>query len=163
MDGNNKEKIERFVSEEAGKLGLVVLHSVFRGTDSRPVIEITLDGERQINLSDCEAVSKSTLQFIDNTLNKAANYRLDVLSPGVDEPLIYDYQLKRSLEKTILIKCKNEDKETEKTGKLLSFTNEALEIVEFPSSLRKGSPKEGKQVTIPRSEVTFIKQVALIR
>ncbi|HYM20597.1 MAG TPA: hypothetical protein VEW28_06300 [Candidatus Kapabacteria bacterium] len=163
MDPKQKHQIEEYAKEEAGKLGLVILHSNFRGSSQRPIIEITLDGDRAILVEDCEKVSKSILQFIDNLVNNAVNYRLDVLSPGIDEPLNYDFQLRRSLEKTIAVKYRAGESIVEKKGKLVHYDDFQIGILETAASSRSGKSKDERVTTIARADISSMNQVAVIR
>jgi ribosome maturation factor RimP len=163
MTTEQKQLINEKATDLAKSCGLVVLHFVIRGTDSRPVIEIVLDGPKAVGLEDCETVHRQLLEFIDNTINKAIDYRLDVLSPGTDEPIRYNYQLERSIGKTVVVSYDDEGKGVQKTGVLGSYDANTVTIV-GDSKQVKGQPrKAGPEIVIPRSAVSLIKQVALIR
>ncbi|HET9137014.1 MAG TPA: hypothetical protein VFO76_10280 [Candidatus Kapabacteria bacterium] len=163
MTTEQKQLIQEKATEFAKSCGLVVLHFVIRGTDSRPVIEIVLDGPKAVGLEDCETVHRQLLEFIDNTINKAIDYRLDVLSPGTDEPIKYDYQLERSIGKTVIITFEEEGKVTQKTGILNRYDADTV-VITAESKQVKGQPrKAGSEIVIPRPAISLIKQVALIR
>lgn len=163
MTIEQKQQIQEKATELATSRSLVVLHFVIRGTDSRPVIEIVLDGPKAVGLEDCEVVHRQLLEFIDNTINKAIDYRLDVLSPGTDEPIKYDYQLERSLGKTLSVSFEEEAKPIQKTGVLARYDNDNI-VISSESKQVKGQPRKvGSEISIPRSAVSVIKQVALIR
>ena len=162
MDASLQNRITNFVENEAKKIGLVVLHAVFRGSENRPVIEFTLDGDRLISISDCETISKSTLQFIDTNINNSINYRLDIFSPGIDEPLKYDFQLKRSAGKPVRVEFDVEGRKTEKTGTLLNFTDDEIGILEIQRLGKKKTSPKGEEVRILRKKITLLKQIALI-
>jgi len=163
MTEQQKQAINEQANDLAKSRGLVVLHFVIRGTDSRPVIEIVLDGPKAVGLEDCEVVHRQLLEFIDNTINKAIDYRLDILSPGTDEPIKYDYQLERSLGKTVVVSFNEEGKAAHKTGILNRYDANSI-VIKAESKQVKGQPRKiGADITIPRSTVSVIKQVALIR
>src|SRR5438046_9986160 len=96
-----QEKIVSTLSPKASELaqrrGLHLLRIQVRGTEQTPVIEVLLDGERQVAIDDCEAVSRDLAIWVDTEQNVKGNYRLDVMSPGLEEPLEQDYQFTRSI------------------------------------------------------------------
>ncbi|MDP4199011.1 MAG: hypothetical protein Q8922_13160 [Bacteroidota bacterium] len=96
-----KEKIADTLNAKAGHLarerGLHLLRIEVRGTEQNPVIEVLLDGDRLVAISDCETVSKELATIIDAERLVKGNYRLDVMSPGIEEPLVYDWQFARSI------------------------------------------------------------------
>lgn len=163
MDKAIAEKINAVATATATELGLVILHFTGRGTDMRPVVEITLDGDHLVSVEDCERVSRRIQDYIDEHLGENVNYRLDVLSPGVDEPIIYDYQLTRSIGRTVKVRRRVEDKETDVTGILRSFSAAEIEIEQQKQITRGQAPKSIGIVTIERSTILGIQQLALIR
>lgn len=163
MDKKVSEQLKAIADSAASALGLQVLHFVGRGTDSRPVIEITLDGNRLVKVEDCERVSSQIQSYIDEHLGENVNYRLDVLSPGIDEPIIYDFQLERSIGRTINVKSKLEDTETEVSGILRSFTPENIELEKMKQVSRGQAPKAVGVVTLDRASILSMRQVAVIR
>lgn len=163
MDKNKAEAIRSKAEEAAAEVGLNILHFAGRGTDSRPVIEITLDGDRLVKVEDCALVSKQIQEFADNLLGEHVNYRLDVLSPGVDEPIVYDYQLKRSIGRMVKVHWSSEEKETDTTGILRSFTEQSLEIEQQKQTSRGQAPKSMGTLVLDRSTISSVRQIAVLR
>src|SRR5947207_9802196 len=93
----NLNRLREIASAAAEALGLVILRLTARGVPSRPVIEVILDGPRLVRVDDCEVVSKILNTAIESEKLAGGNYRLDVLSPGLDEPIIHDYQFQRTI------------------------------------------------------------------
>ena len=54
------------------------------------------------------------------------NYRLDVSSPGLDKPLIYDFQLKRNIGRDLELVYQTDDKKTKFIGQLDSFNENEI-------------------------------------
>src|SRR5437764_15462183 len=93
----NLNRLLEIASAAADALGLMILRITARGVPSRPVIEVILDGPRLVSLGDCEAVSRKLNDAIESEKLAGGNYRLDVLSPGLDEPIVHDYQFQRTI------------------------------------------------------------------
>jgi ribosome maturation factor RimP len=163
MDKTKGENIRMEAEKAAAEAGLYILHFAARGTDSRPVIEITLDGDRLVKVEDCASVSKQIQEFADRLLGEHVNYRLDVLSPGVDEPIVYDYQLKRSIGRTVKVHWSSDEKETDTTGILRSFTDSVLEIEQQKQVSRGQPPKTVGTVSIQRVSILSVRQIAVLR
>ena len=83
--------------------GLKLLRVTVRGTEQNPVIEVVLDGNRQIEIQDCEAVSRDLNETLENSNLVKGNFRLDVMSPGLEEPLVEDYQFERAVSRLVEI------------------------------------------------------------
>ncbi len=163
MDKKIAESLEKVADSAAEARGVRVLHFVTRGSDARPVIEITLDGERLITVDDCEEVSKKIQDFADEHLRENVNYRLDVLSPGIDEPIIYNFQLKRSIGHLLRVVQLVDQREVEALGVLRSYTESQL-VLEPQTRSKKGqATKSVPPVIIERASVKSIRQVAVIR
>ncbi|MBS1903093.1 MAG: hypothetical protein JSS75_05260 [Bacteroidetes bacterium] len=157
------DTIRPVAESAAAERGLYVLHCIVRGTDSRPVIEITIDGDRLVGVEDCEIVSKALQSFADEQLGQNVNYRLDVLSPGIDEPIIYDYQLKRSIGRILRISYTDDLSIREVTGRLVAFNESELTIEQEKLTSKGQSPKKLGALTVPRESITSVRQIAMIR
>ncbi len=163
MSGITKEIIEAFVAPLAKHRGLHILHCIVRGTSSRPVIEISLDGSKPVLIEDCEHISRSLLEYIEGSEYKNLNYRLDVLSPGVDEPIIHDYQFQRTISKLVALSYKKEEIDLPKKGILTGFSETTVTITQEISGVKGTKPKLGEEIVVDRDRISLLKQVAVIR
>jgi ribosome maturation factor RimP len=142
---------------QAKQVGLELLRLIVRGTTSRPIIEVTLDGPRAVTLDDCQTISKTLQQGLDEIFQKKeVNYRLDVSSPGIDEPLIHDYQFERSMGKKVELLL-NDGKP--KSGVLKQYDANKI-IIERASSGKKMIGAESGEITIERPKIKQIRTVA---
>ena len=108
------------------KNGFFLIDIIFRGYESSRVIEIFIDGEKNISAEDCAAVSRELNNAIDAQNLIASNYRLDVSSPGTDRPLIYLKQYLKHINRKFDI-AYNQNNETKKlNGKLIDISGENL-------------------------------------
>ncbi len=174
-------RLTEIAAKAAGGLGLQILRLTARGTPSRAILEVILDGDRLVRVDDCQLVSKTLGDAIeaDESLLKG-NFRLDVLSPGLDEPLILDYQFQRTIGHLVEIAFTEESTSpvgrtlspseentdgqsvrptgltTTITGTLNSFTAEEITITK--RNTKRGAPKnaKGEENTIPRSAITTV-------
>ncbi len=143
--------LTKFAESASNERGLEALHINVRGTRSRPIIEIVLDGLKDVQVADCEHVSRSVQANLDAMFNQEVNYRLDVTSPGTDEPLSHDYQFTRNIGRNIEITLQDDQKQS---GKLLTSDSDKVTILPKPI---KG--KEQPEVAISRTDIKKAKGV----
>ena len=141
------KEVKKLATKSAYERGLELLRIDVRGTRSRPVLEVILDGSRQVAIADCEEVSKVVQGYLDVALGGNTNYRLDVLSPGIDEPLVHAFQYKRSIGRKIEVKT--EDGST--TGRLKEVSEGSILLSIEPKKKVKDTPPE--EVSIPLAEI----------
>jgi ribosome maturation factor RimP len=134
----------------ADPLGLVILRIDVRGTEQQPVIEVVLDGDRAVQLEDCEKVSKSLHDAVDTGNLVKGNYRLDVLSPGIDEPIMEDFQLKRNIGRLVEVQYRDGEEHHTLHGRLRDFSEKEVVIQPIHP---KGSTKPSKSVVTDAGEV----------
>jgi ribosome maturation factor RimP len=92
----NIENIREITRQVAEENNLFLVDLIFRGTESSRVIEVFIDGEKNISADECALVSREISKQIDEQ-DLLKSYRLDVSSPGVDKPLIYLKQFPKHL------------------------------------------------------------------
>lgn len=121
-----KKNIAGIVSETVKSKNFFLIDLIIRGTESNPVIEVFIDGEKSISAADCAEVSRKINFEIENKLQLSSNYRLDVSSPGIDRPLIYLNQYPKHIGRMFEISY-NQDSTIKKiTGKLSAVNNSEL-------------------------------------
>ncbi len=81
--------IARLIEPEAQALGLDLVRVAMFGGKSDPTLQIMAErpDTRQLNLSDCEALSRRISDVLDAADPIEEAYRLEVSSPGIDRPL----------------------------------------------------------------------------
>lgn len=121
-----KKNIAGIVSETVKSKNFFLIDLIIRGTESNPVIEVFIDGEKSISAADCAEVSRKINFEIENKLQLSSNYRLDVSSPGIDRPLIYLNQYPKHIGRMFEVSY-NQDSTIKKiTGKLSAVNNSEL-------------------------------------
>jgi ribosome maturation factor RimP len=81
--------ITRLIEPEAHALGLALVRVKMNGGRSDPTLQVMAErpDTRQLNLSDCEALSRRISDVLDEHDPIEEAYRLEVSSPGIDRPL----------------------------------------------------------------------------
>lgn len=124
MDSISK-KISKIASDSAENNNLFLIDIVFRGTQHNPVIEVFVDGEKNVSANECAKVSSEIKKVIDEE-NLYKSYRLDVSSPGVDRPLIFIKQFPKHVNRVFDINYKTADDVKKIIGKLISVEDDVL-------------------------------------
>ncbi len=127
---NFKENITNIITplanEAAEPLGLKVLRMVVRGSEQTPVIEIIIDGEKAVTLENCADISRHINDTLEDNKLVKGNFRLDVMSPGVEEPLTEMYQWKRNIGRLVKVQTKEDHHDKTFSGRLLDIDGDNL-------------------------------------
>lgn len=81
--------LTKLIEPEAKALGLALVRVAMFGGRSDPTLQIMAErpDTRQLDLSDCEALSRRISDVLDSSDPIEEAYRLEVSSPGIDRPL----------------------------------------------------------------------------
>jgi ribosome maturation factor RimP len=81
--------LERLIGPEVKNLGYDLVRVMMIGGTSDPTLQVMAErpDTRQLDLSDCERISRCLSQFLDLADPIEGSYRLEVSSPGIDRPL----------------------------------------------------------------------------
>jgi ribosome maturation factor RimP len=81
--------IAKLIEPEAKALGFDLVRVALYGGKSDPTLQIMAErpDTRQLDLSDCEALSRRVSEVLDEIDPIEEAYRLEVSSPGIDRPL----------------------------------------------------------------------------
>jgi ribosome maturation factor RimP len=81
--------LTRLIEPEAQALGLSLVRVQMNGGKSDPTLQVMAErpDTRQLDLSDCEALSRRISDVLDAEDPIEEAYRLEVSSPGIDRPL----------------------------------------------------------------------------
>lgn len=153
------ESLEPTARRLTSERGLHLLRIQVRGTDSNPVIELLLNGARAITIEDCETVSKSLSLEIDTEKLIKGNYRLDVMSPGMEEPMVENWQFERNLGRLIEAQYKESDEHHSLHGHLRSFNDKEISIE--PVHVKTPKVDKHKMVVTDSGPVAFEKDEQL--
>jgi ribosome maturation factor RimP len=119
-----KEKITNIVTETVKNNGFFLIELIIRGLEKNRIIEVYIDGEKDISADDCAFVSRE----IDQQLEALTEfpYRLDVSSPGVDRPLKFLKQYPKHLNRNFEVSYFQNDETKKLSGRLIALDGEEL-------------------------------------
>ncbi|NOG43732.1 MAG: hypothetical protein HND50_00765 [Calditrichaeota bacterium] len=121
------EKLRNITEGLCSDLHLHLIDLEVKGDKSKPLYQVFADSEKGITLGECEQLSRLIQDEIDIDDDFPLKYRLDVSSPGLDKPLVEDFQFDRCIGKNITFTF--EESKNNVIGKLKSF-NEKMLIIE---------------------------------
>ena len=83
------DELTRLIEPEVESLGYQLVRVAFVGGRSDPTLQIMAERPetRQLDLGDCEAISRRLSDVLDAEDPITDSYRLEVSSPGIDRPL----------------------------------------------------------------------------
>ena len=81
--------LERLIEPEVKHLGYDLVRVMMIGGTSDPTLQVMAERHdtRQLDLSDCEKISRRLSELLDLADPIDRSYRLEVSSPGIDRPL----------------------------------------------------------------------------
>ena len=106
--------------------GFFLIDIILRGNENNRVIEIYIDGEKDISAEDCAKVSRELNSIIESQNLIESNYRLDVSSPGIDRSLIFLKQYPKHINRKFDVSYIQNNETNKLTGKLLDVSGENL-------------------------------------
>ncbi len=171
MENTFKAEIEKSLQKPATRYanarGLHLLRINVRGSASTPVIEVLLDGDRLVSIDDCAIVSNELSTLIDAEKLVKGNYRLDVMSPGIDEPLVEDYQFQRNIGRLVEAHYQDSGEHHTLHGHLRSVNAKEIGIEPIHIHATKtAKPKsvitEEGTVSLKRDEQLYVDPVELV-
>ena len=121
-----EKNIRDIAADTVEKNGFFLIDMVLRGNDKNRVIEIFIDGEKNVSAEDCAKVSRDMNSVIEGQNIIESNYRLDVSSPGTDRPLIFLKQYPKHINRKFDISYNQNKEIKELTGKLTDVSGDEL-------------------------------------
>ena len=81
--------LQRLIEPEVKSLGYDLVRVQMIGGSSDPTLQVMAErpDTRQLDIADCEAISRRLSDVLDTTDPIEGHYRLEVSSPGIDRPL----------------------------------------------------------------------------
>lgn len=121
-----ERNIKDIAEEVVERNNLLLIDVTFRGNERSKVIEVFVDGERDISAEDCAKTSKEINKLIEDRDIVKSSYRLDVSTPGVDRSLKYLEQYYKHLNRKFRLKFKSGDETDSAEAKLIKIDKEYL-------------------------------------
>ena len=119
-----RENIVQIAEEITSLSGFFLIDIVIRGTERNRVIEVFIDGEKNITAKDCAEISRKLNEVFEEKEVIKAVYRLDVSSPGIDRPLLYLKQYPKHINRKFEITYNCGDEEKKLKGTLIKVEDE---------------------------------------
>ncbi len=130
----DETNITQKIAEIVERKGFFPIEIIVRGIPSKRVIEVFIDGTKDISAEDCADVSREINSELENMSAASNDYRLDVSSPGVDKPLKFLKQYHKHINRNFEVLYKLNDDAKKLSGKLLRIENEDLIFLTKDSS-----------------------------
>lgn len=130
-----KENITKISAEIAEKFGFFLVDVVFRGDQRKRIVEIYVDGEKNVSADNLADISREINTIIEEQNLIKGSYRLDVSTPGVDRPLKYLKQFPKHLNRNFEITYNTGAEIKTITGKLLGLKGEELTFLSEKNNL----------------------------
>ena len=121
-----KQRIHSIIEEIVHSSDYLLVDTVLRGSEQKPVIEIFIDSAKGVTTVECADISRKLHAAFEDKDIVNQSYRLDVSSPGVDRPLKYLEQFPKNIDRKFKIEFNNNETTSEFEGKLKSIDNSEL-------------------------------------
>jgi ribosome maturation factor RimP len=142
--------IARLIEPEVKSLGFELVRVAMIGGTSDPTLQVMAErpDTRQLDLSDCETISRRLSELFDASDPIEGSYRLEVSSPGIDRPLtrLKDYDDWSGFEARIAL-AEPRDGRKQVSGTLDGLDGETVKL----------TGKDGKSYAVPFSEISSAK------
>lgn len=123
------ENIKEIVAKVVEKNDFLLIDVILRGTEHNRVIEVFIDGEKDISADNCANVSREIEAELNELLAKHPNFRLDVSSPGIDRPLKFLRQYTKHVNRKFEVSYRSGEEIRKLTGKFTAVENEFLTFI----------------------------------
>lgn len=143
---SQQEKLRSAAEKLCKDLNIHLFNVEVKGNKNNPLFLVFADTSAGITLKECEKLSRLIQDEIDFSDDFPEKYRLDVSSPGLDMPLVEEFQFTRNIDRELSLSLINQSNPVE--GKLKSFNSEVLSIED-----EKGNVKEYIRSTIKEAKV----------
>lgn len=120
------ERLQIITKKCCESLNLHLIDVEIKGDRNKPLYIIFADTEKGITLGECTQLSRAIQDEVDFSDDFPEKYQLDVSSPGLEKPLIEDFQYTKTLGKDISLKIIKENNSI--IGKLRAFDKNNLSL-----------------------------------
>ena len=125
-----EEDIRKIIIKDIKNLGYILWGLELSGKSNSKHIRIYIDNEdSSIGLGDCEKVNLQIKDVLENTDLINFNFSLEISSPGIERTFFNIDQLKNFKDQTILVKYEEDSRKDSVLGKLLSVSDNYIEIM----------------------------------
>lgn len=143
----NESKIRDLVDEALAENESLYLIDLVISSNNK--IQVTVDGDNGVNLSECVRVSRNVEHNLDRD---EEDFSLEVTTPDISHPLKIKRQYKKNINRILKVKTELENFE----GTLTSVNEEEIGLkwkAREPKPIGKGKVTVEKKVTIPYKDI----------
>ncbi|WP_438976591.1 ribosome assembly cofactor RimP [Polaribacter sp.] len=143
----NESKIRDLVDEALAENESLYLIDLVISSNNK--IQVTVDGDNGVNLSECVRISRNVEHNLDRD---EEDFSLEVTTPDISHPLKIKRQYKKNINRILKVKTELENFE----GTLTSVNEEEIELkwkAREPKPIGKGKVTLEKKVTIPYKDI----------
>jgi ribosome maturation factor RimP len=131
--------VERLLAELIDRPDLFVVGIRAGGSRSTPAIQVVLDGDRGIDVEACSSVSRRLSTRLDEEETLRDGYKLEVSSPGIDQPLRLQRQYPKNVGRQMKVTLQDG---TILRGTLMSAEGDAIVLLPGKTGgKKKGTPE----------------------
>ena len=120
------ENIKLIAAEAVERNNFFLIDIIIRGKSGSRIIEIYVDGEKDVSADDCALISREIEQHLENIPDIGSSYRLDVSSPGVDRPLKFLRQFPKHINRKFELTYLQDEENKKITAKLVNIEGDNL-------------------------------------
>jgi len=143
----NESKIRDLVDEALAENESLYLIDLVISSNNK--IQVTVDGDNGVNLSECVRISRNVEHNLDRD---EEDFSLEVTTPDISHPLKIKRQYKKNINRILKVKTELENFE----GTLTSVNEEEIELkwkARETKPIGKGKVTVEKKVTIPYKDI----------
>lgn len=143
----NESKIRDLVDEALAENESLYLIDLVISSNNK--IQVTVDGDNGVNLSECVRISRNVEHNLDRD---EEDFSLEVTTPDISHPLKIKRQYKKNINRILKVKTELDNFE----GTLTSVNEEEIELkwkAREPKPIGKGKVTVEKKVTIPYKDI----------
>ena len=138
-----EDDIRKIIIKDIKNLGYILWGLELSGKSNSKHIRIYIDNEdSSIGLGDCEKVNLQIKDVLENTDLINFNFSLEISSPGIERTFFNINQLKNFKDQTILVKYEEHSRKDSVLGKLLSVSDNHIDIMNNKMESIKISSKD---------------------
>jgi ribosome maturation factor RimP len=121
-----KNVIKNIAQEIAEEKGFLLINSVTKGSNKKPLFEVYIDNKEGITAKNCAEVSSEIKNRLELTEIGDLDYQLVVSSPGIDESIKYIDQYFKHINREFRLSFDDGEKIQSIESKLIKISDEIL-------------------------------------
>lgn len=147
---NIEEKVETLIKPKVEEIGYELYDVLYLKEGKNYTLRVVIDNEKGISLEDCEKVSNSINDLLDEADYIKDQYFLEVSSPGIERLLRKDWQLEKYIGSKVEVNLFKKDNNgfKEYIGILKQVEKESLKI-----------EQDEQEYKVQRNEIAQVKTI----